>query len=338
MPEDDIHQPHDKLFRAAFSDPETAAAFLQAYLDAELVALVDWGSLHVEAGTFIDAQMKSSAADLLFTAKVHGEDAHFYFLCEHQSSEDRLMPLRVLAYMVRIWTEEAKSTPGSERLTPIIPVVVAQDDKVWKTSTKFHDLFQLPPQKWAEVRSFMPDFSFLLLQLVELPFESIAGTADGKLALRALKAQAVGELLGDPVWDHSLLRTVSAEVLDYLIRYVWNQDVDKERFWLKLKELPRTDLNPETMTLAQKIREEGRVEGRVEGREEGRVEGLEEGREEGREEGMRHAIWGLLKIRFETVHEGLREELDHISNMERLEALHRQAVCCASLEEFAAAL
>jgi hypothetical protein len=32
-----------------------------------------------------------------------------------------------------------------------------------------------------------------LLQLVELPFEGIAGTADGRLALRALKAQALGD-------------------------------------------------------------------------------------------------------------------------------------------------
>ena len=329
MPEDDIHQPHDKLFRAAFSNPETAAAFLRAYLDSALVELVDWGSLHVEPGTFIDAQMKSSAADLLFTAKVHGEDTHFYFLCEHQSSEDALMPLRVLAYMVRIWTEETKSRAGLERLTPIIPVVVAQDNKVWKRSTKFHDLFHLPPQKWEEVRSFMPDFSFKLLQLVELPFEGIAGTADGKLALRALKAQAVGELLGDFVWEPSLLRVVSAEVLDYLIRYVWDQDVDKDEFWLRLEELPRTDLNPETMTLAQKIREEGR--------EEGLEKGLRKGREEGMRQ-MRRAIWSLLQIRFETVPEGLREELDHVTDMERLESLHRNAACCTNVEAFAAGL
>ena len=59
MPEDEIHQPHDKLFRVAFSNPETAAAFLQAYLDPALVALVDWSSLHVEPGSFIDAQMKA---------------------------------------------------------------------------------------------------------------------------------------------------------------------------------------------------------------------------------------------------------------------------------------
>ena len=111
------------------------------------------------------------------------------------------------------------------------------------------------------MRRFLPDFSFRLLQLVELPFEEIAGTADGRLALRALKAQAVGELLGDPVWEPSLLRVVSAGVLDYLIRYVWNQDVDKNGFLLILRGLPITNLRPETMTLAQRIREEGREEG-----------------------------------------------------------------------------
>ncbi len=326
MPEDEIHQPHDKLFRAAFSNPETAAAFLQAYLDPALVALVDWDSLHVEPGSFIDAQMKASEADLLFTAKVHGEDTHFYFLCEHQSSEDALMPLRVLAYMVRIWTEDAKAAPGAARLTPIIPVVVAQDNKVWKTSTRFHDLFHLPPEKWEEVRSYLPDFSFRLLQLVELPFDMIAGTPDGRLALRALKAQAVGKLLEDPVWEPALLRVVSAEVLDYLIRYVWNQDVDKEGFGLSLKELPRSDLNPETMTLAQRIREEGREEGR------------EQGIERGREEGMRRAIWVLLEVRFGAVPEGLREELGRVREMERLESLHRHAIRSASLEEFASGL
>jgi predicted transposase YdaD len=326
MPEDEIHQPHDKLFRAAFSNPETAAAFLRAYLDPKLVALVDWGSLHVEPGTFIDAQMKSSEADLLFTATVHGEDTHFYFLCEHQSREDPLMPLRVLAYMVRIWTEEAKSVPGTERLTPIIPVVVAQDNRVWKTSARFHDLFHLSAEKWEEVRLFMPDFSFRLLQLVELPFEKIEGTPDGRLALRALKAQSVGKLLEDPVWEPELLRVVSAEVLDYLIRYVWNQDVDKEMFGLRLRELPRTDLTPETMTLAQRIREEGREEG------------SEEGREEGREEGMRRAIGVLLEVRFQSCPEGLLEELGQVKDLERLEALHRHAIRCASLDEFAAGL
>jgi len=86
-----------------------------------------------------------------------------------------------------------------------------------------------------------------------------------------------------------------------------------------LKELPRSDLNPETMTLAQRIREEGR----------------EEGIERGREEGMRRAIGVLLEVRFGVVPEGLREELGRVREMDRLEALHRHAIRCGSLDEFA---
>jgi len=72
------------------------------------------------------------------------------------------------------------------------------------------------------------------------------------------------------------------------------------------------------MTLAQRIRQEGR--------------------EEGREEGMRRAIWVLLEARFQSCPEGLLEELRQIKGLERLEALHRYAISCASLEEFPAGL
>ena len=326
MPDETVYQPHDKLFRTVFSNPETAAAFLRAYLDSELVALTDWSTLQTQPGSFIDEQMKGSEVDLLFTAKVHGEDAHFYFLCEHQSREDPLMALRLLTYMVRIWTSEARGQPSQPRLTPIIPVVVAQDNRVWKTSTKFHDLFRLPAEKWEEVRAFTPDFAFRLLQLVEQPFESIQGTPDGKLTLRALKAQAVGQLLGDAVWEASLLREVSASALRWFVLYTLNEDVDKERFWSRVEKLPRTDLPQEIMTLAERVRNEGWEKG------------LETGREEGRLDALHGAVCSLLEVRFGLVPEGLREELAFIREVERLDALLRQAIRCVSLEEFAANL
>jgi predicted transposase/invertase (TIGR01784 family) len=318
MPEENVHQPHDKFFRTAFSNPETAAAFLRAYLDAKLAALVDWSTLQTEPGTFVDEQMQAFCVDLLYTAKVHGEDTHFYFLCEHQSSEDGLMALRVLAYMVRIWTEEARTQAGAPRLTPIIPVVVAQDNKVWKTSAKFHDLFKLPAQKWEEVRAFTPDFAFRLLQLVELPFEGLRGTPDGRLALRVLKAQPVGELLGDAVWEASLLKQVSKELLEMLILYTHNEDVDKERLWLRLRTLPRADLDTNTMTLAEKFREEGREEGRL--------------------EGAFRMLCDVLEERFGAVPEGLREALGRVRSISQLEQLLRHGIRCGSLEEFASAL
>jgi hypothetical protein len=53
---------------------------------------------------------------------------------------------------------------------------------------------------------------------------------------------------------------------------------------------------------------------------------------------MRQAIRSLLEVRFQVVPAGLIEELGLVREMERLEALHRHAIRCASLEEFAAGL
>jgi hypothetical protein len=39
MPDDSLPKPHDRLFRATFSNPENAAAFLRHHLDAPLMAL-----------------------------------------------------------------------------------------------------------------------------------------------------------------------------------------------------------------------------------------------------------------------------------------------------------
>ena len=83
MPDESLHQPHDKLFRATFSDPRNAAAFLLHHLGDPFPALVDWESLALLPGTFIDSRMAGSEADLLFSAKIAGSDALFYILWEH---------------------------------------------------------------------------------------------------------------------------------------------------------------------------------------------------------------------------------------------------------------
>jgi hypothetical protein len=45
MPDDSLNQPHDKLFKATFSDPVNAAAFLRHHLGGPLPSLVDCDSL-----------------------------------------------------------------------------------------------------------------------------------------------------------------------------------------------------------------------------------------------------------------------------------------------------
>jgi len=72
MPESPLHQPHDKLVKSTFSDPDNARAFLEANLTHMLTRRMDWNSLTLVSGSFIDPEFAATSSDLLFTAKIDG--------------------------------------------------------------------------------------------------------------------------------------------------------------------------------------------------------------------------------------------------------------------------
>ena len=199
-----MHQPHDKLFKAGFSDPETTARFLSSQLPPVLTAAIDWSSLRLEPGSYIDSQFRQSESDLLFHARAREHAVAIYLLFEHQTTEDRQIALRLLRYMVRIWETHLKREIGV-LLPVIVPVVLAQNDRSWVIKPDLASLLEIPVELDAALRPFVPDFAFQLIQLAEIPFEAIAGTPAGIMILRTLKAERSGDLMVDPGWDESLL-------------------------------------------------------------------------------------------------------------------------------------
>ena len=361
MDPESIHQPHDKLFKATFSNPENAAAFLRHHLPPSVANSIQWTALEYHPGSFIDEQLRGSEADLLFRVKAQDAEVFLYLLWEHRSSPSPLMALRLLSYMVRIWTQQAQEQSGTVRLAPILPVVLAQDKRRWKVSERFKDMFGLTPERWAEVGAFTPDFAFRLLQLVDMPYEAIAGTAEGILTLRALKAEAVDELLHEVVWEAGLLRTLPLERAERFFRYMLNAGIDKRTFERRVQQINSGALIRHAMTLADQYRQEGLEQGlersrsladqyRQEGLEQGlersrsladqyRQEGLEQGLEQGLERGetqaQRRMLLDVLEMRFDAVPAGLREHLEGLADRNRLANLLKLAVCCTDLEAFA---
>lgn len=74
MAPESIHQPHDKLFKAAVSNPETAAAFLRQHLPRALGNTFEWAALECHPGSFIDAQLRGSEADLVLRVKAENDE------------------------------------------------------------------------------------------------------------------------------------------------------------------------------------------------------------------------------------------------------------------------
>ena len=132
------------MFKKTFSVPEHAAAEFRAVLPPRLVACTDFSTLALCPGSYVDEALSGSESDLLFSVQVSGRPALLYVLFEHQSSPDRLMPLRLLGYIVRIlmrYVAEAKSGSDALPLPVVVPVVLHHGEAGWSVATRLEDLF-----------------------------------------------------------------------------------------------------------------------------------------------------------------------------------------------------
>ena len=61
----DIHSPHDKLFKDTFSRKDAAISYLKSFLPEKIQSHIDFDSLQVYPGEYIDSELKNSSSDLV---------------------------------------------------------------------------------------------------------------------------------------------------------------------------------------------------------------------------------------------------------------------------------
>ena len=157
-------------------------------------------------------------------------------------------------------------------------------------------------------------------------YEDFGGTPEGILALRALKAEPMDELLSDPVWKKSILSVLSEGALERVIRNLYDGNVSREEFAEKIRRLHAEPLESTIMTPADQFRAEGLKTGRTEGRAEGPLQA------------MRSAVLRALELRHGPLPEGLAEAVASITDTPTLQRLLDRAVLASSIGEFAEAL
>lgn len=291
----------------------------------EITEQIDWEHLTLQPGNFVDSHYRSSEGDLLFGTRLGEKECFFYLLFEHQLAEDPMIALRLLRYMVRIWEAFLKGSPGTP-LPIILPVVLAQNKKAWRVSPQFSALLDLPSGLLEHFQPFLPDFRFQLVQLSEIPYEAIRGTPTGIFLLRVMKAERSDQLLGDAVWDESLMSQIPEVIFEMVIHYLLNAEIDSKRFESRLRKVSQSNLKESAMTLAQQLTQKGLEKGLEKGRLEGTQKGLKRG--------LREAIVETLSIRFGSTPAGLVEAVRNVDDETLLRSLHRSSLRVNSIEEF----
>ncbi|MGH1348722.1 MAG: Rpn family recombination-promoting nuclease/putative transposase [Nannocystales bacterium] len=268
--------PHDALFKSVFQQPENAAAELQHVLSAEHVSAIDWSTLKLEPGSYVDEKLADQHSDLLFSANAQasGERVLVYLLFEHQSTPEPKMALRLLSYMVSIWERFSDDDKNKALPLPlIVPAVLSQVVGGWKAATRFSELFS--PNLGALADAVLPDFSYAVddlhrtddanlrargvAQQARLALWLMRDARDGALLLRRLVdwLGELEELAQTPGGERAL-----APLLSYVVRV--SSDLQLEEFRAILKErAPAAESI--TMTIAEQLLAEGEARGAAQG-------------------------------------------------------------------------
>ncbi len=173
------HKPHDQFFRFIFSGKPQVVSFLKGSLPEGIQAKLDFESLQLMSGHHIDDQLRDHLSDLLYTCQFEGNEIGIAILLEHKSFTVRYPHFQILRYMLGFWERQVQNGHSP---SPIIPIVVYHGRRRWRYIDMEAYFEALNP----ELRDYLPDFQYLLIDLMEKDHEIIMAQYEDFVLQKAL--------------------------------------------------------------------------------------------------------------------------------------------------------
>lgn len=267
---------HDTLFRYSMGHRDVAADFLLQYLPSDVTSHLRMDTLAIAKDTFVAPDQQERYSDLLYSVTLKGDKPGFvYFLFEHKSRPDRFVALQVLRYMVEIWELHRKQHNRAKTLPLIIPIVVYHGQSR-RNAAQLVDLIDLPT---PANKAYAPRFELAFYDFSPASDEKIKGIIALRLMLTCFRAKNNPTTVEHVMEIFGLLAKLdntetSMRWIEVIATYLF-QTMDIERNVMHNIASSKLDANKEKtiMTLAERLRKEGRMEGKMEGRMEGKMEG-----------------------------------------------------------------
>ena len=292
-----LANPHDKLFRAVWSNPENAAGFLKHYLPENVLQVLDLSSLETAKDSFIEKELKDYYSDILYKVMLAGKPDHvrgyIYVLFEHKSYFDKNVHLQLLQYMIKIWQQFIKKQGKKKEALPIIiPILICHGQQSWSKDTAWFSSQMAGPVK--ELSDYIPDFKFDLHDLNHLTDDQIKGTIMARVVMLLFKYAFEPDFLEKLPGILSLMNNLvekktGLEYFETVLRYLFGilDNVSAET----IKEIAEQAISAKTggelvMTLAEQLYKEGELKGEEKGVVIGEIIGKREGLTDAIELGM----------------------------------------------------
>ena len=135
--------PHDDFFYQVMSRKDKAMTFFTRYLPSKVLGIIKLETLCLAEGKNVSDAGVRLYNDVLYRCELtEGQPGYVFAMCEHQSTPDAQMPLRLLKYNIATIGKHLKQDNG---LFPvIINIVLYHGSRPWHYSTAFSDYYANP--------------------------------------------------------------------------------------------------------------------------------------------------------------------------------------------------
>ncbi len=333
---------HDASFKLWYDHPRMVEDLLRGFVPANLVAAFDFGTLEQMPAQYVDEGLRQSRGDAAWRVRFRdagtGGWLYLLVLLEFQSTVDRYMAARILAYIGQMYLKLIRNgeLAADGRLPPVLPVVIFNGRTTWTAADEVGDTIAAVG---AGLAPFQPRQRYLLLdehaqRVEDLPSDNVVtaqiALEQGSVEALAPVLRGLGALLAGP--RHASLRRAFAEWTRQVVEGSGLASAQPGLTGVLRRLEEAGELEEMGTLLAERIDEfaEKRAEERAAERH---ARGLEQGREQGREQGLEQerallARQAARKFGSETA-ERLAALLGGIDDPERLAGIGEAVIDCA---------
>ena len=212
---------HDAAFKRWFDHARMVEDLLRGFAPAEVVEALDFETLEQLPSDYVDDGLAQGRSDAAWRVRFRGAAGGWLYLLvllEFQSTVDRHMAPRILAYTIRMYLKLIRSGQISAggRLPPVLPVVIYNGERRWSAATEMGETIASVGEALAP---FQPRQRHLVidehaLRVDDLPEDNVVSAQialeQGSVSAMASVLRRVSALL--PGEEHASLRRAFAEL------------------------------------------------------------------------------------------------------------------------------
>ena len=153
-------RPHDAAYKLLFSFPEMVRDLLAGFVPAEWIEALDLSTLERWPGSHVSDDLRQRHQDRVWRVRLRDRWLYVLVLLEFQSTVDRTMAVRILAYTALLYQDLLRASSGP--LPPVFPIVLYHGSERWTAAEEVAGLAASPGEFLA---SYQPSQRYFLLDV-----------------------------------------------------------------------------------------------------------------------------------------------------------------------------